>query len=551
MCVMVGLFVCQLPSQASRLWVSPQDVPITDLRAQSGRQTSVIRGRLVAEDGRPIRRALVALESSDGQVRRRATTDTAGAFEFAGLPGGTYSVRGNAPGFASLEYGERAGDAAGGHPVTLAVGMVRADIVLTLPLAGVVTGRVLDESGVPVDNVPVYALAVEYAPDRELLRPLRDTLRLTDDRGRFRLFGLAPGDYYVITDTSQANARRDLDLLGYAPTYYPDSTHLAGASKVAVPASRPVNLADLVLVRTKTFTVSGTVGSDRGAAGGVELTLLSHSSFQAPPIATATSAPDGAFTFSKIPAGRYIIQALPSREPAADFASVALTVRGETAGVALRLRSSAPISGRVLLEGGTHGFATRELEVIFRPTDYSRSPIARGARALIGEDWRLRVNNLWGPHVIEVPRPPSGWALKEVRLDSEDVTDRAIDFDESLGQLDVVLTSRITVLSGSVSDAGNSSGASCSVLVVPADPGRRLLPGRSLQMVRADERGRYAVAGLAPGDYLAVAVDRIARDEWPRRARLESVLRWATPVTLREGESRSMNLRLVLRDGLP
>jgi hypothetical protein len=65
-------------------------------------------------------------------------------------------------------------------------------------------------------------------------------------------------------------------------------------------------------------------------------------------------------------------------------------------------------------------------------------------------------------------------------------------------------------------------------------------------MVRADERtGRFLVTGLSPGDYYAVALPFVDTNQAQNPALLERVEQDATPLSLREGEAVSLNLRLI------
>jgi Carboxypeptidase regulatory-like domain len=143
--------------------------------------TAAIRGRVVAPaGGAPVANALVSL----GGTRRQVYTEANGRFEFAGLAPGTYTlVAGPSAYQKQYLFGPRL-------EVTVAEGQVVADIELTLARAAVIVGRLVDEAGQPVGGVNVSAAT---APNRG-----SGSSQGSDEFGRFRIFGLSPGSYYLV-----------------------------------------------------------------------------------------------------------------------------------------------------------------------------------------------------------------------------------------------------------------------------------------------------------------------------------------------------------------
>src|SRR5687767_11295817 len=101
--VLVVAFLCltsPISTEAQAPGLPPRDA---NVRPQTG--TARIRGRVVAmQTGQALRRAQVML---GGPIGRRAVTDAAGRFEFAGLPAGSFFVNVQKPGYVSLQYGQR------------------------------------------------------------------------------------------------------------------------------------------------------------------------------------------------------------------------------------------------------------------------------------------------------------------------------------------------------------------------------------------------------------------------------------------------------------
>jgi hypothetical protein len=57
---------------------------------------------------------------------------------------------------------------------------------------------------------------------------------MTNDIGEFRLYGLAPGDYYISATLRNFTIGESDDRSGYAPTYYPGTTDVGAAQRLTV-----------------------------------------------------------------------------------------------------------------------------------------------------------------------------------------------------------------------------------------------------------------------------------------------------------------------------
>ena len=102
---------------------------------------------------------------------------------------GTYTGRYLAAGHAA----PRANDA--GKRITIAAGADIRKADIALPHAVAIEGRVTDESGEPLARISMFAARVMLgtsSPQRVSHPPA-----LTDDLGRYRIYGLEPGAYIV------------------------------------------------------------------------------------------------------------------------------------------------------------------------------------------------------------------------------------------------------------------------------------------------------------------------------------------------------------------
>ena len=147
-----------------------------------------------------------------------------------------------------------------------------ATVNFRLDRGGAITGRVLDHEGDPLVRAQVTAVQ---------RRNLSGTWRLTstgsgsfastDDLGQYRLYGLPPGDYYVVASYLMPGPMIDQPRsdsqpkLGYAPTFYPSTVALEGAQKVTVRSGKDTSGIEVSLVRAKVGTVTVRATDSTGA----------------------------------------------------------------------------------------------------------------------------------------------------------------------------------------------------------------------------------------------------------------------------------------------
>ena len=122
----------------------------------------------------------------------------------------------------------------------------------------------MDELGEPLAGAEVRVQRYAYMGGaRRLIGAGSDGgFDRTDDLGQFRLYGLAPGDYYVVASYRHMDFRpiglRAGPSEGYAPTYFPGRRSLAEARRITVRAGQ-----DAPTSRSR----SSRRGSDASAAG--------------------------------------------------------------------------------------------------------------------------------------------------------------------------------------------------------------------------------------------------------------------------------------------
>ena len=521
---------------------------------------SSIFGRVTRVDGRPIPGASVRLLSENYPGTPPSTvTDDDGRYELTGLSSARFRVVAERSGFLSLEHGQRRAFEPG-ETIELGPGESRDSIDITLPAPGSISGWLVDEYGDPAEGVDVRVLQTGYEAGRPRLVDAGGLgSHRTDDLGRYRIYGLRPGRYIVSAVPGRITPdRMSVDLPGYAPTYFPGTPNPGDAQWTSVDLSAQMTGVDMKLSRTKAARVSGMRFDEAGDPAGGIITLTPSrrsGSVASTPVSASTQA-DGSFEFPNVPPGEYVLQASTSRSSfmtEGEFASMFVTVNGvDVTGLVIRTSSGSTIRGRVRIEGSTKPRLWSELTVAALPVDVDRSPLTvTPANAGVGADWTFEMAEISGPRVLRLSTGPPGWMLKTVMLNGIDVTDTPLPFgakEQSIEDLELILTDRVTELSGVVNDARGRGVADTPVIVFAAARDRWVPASRFVATTRSDRSGTFSVRRLPPGEYFVAPVDRMLDGEWQDPNLLELLMPSAAKVTLDESQRLFVTARLIVRE---
>ncbi len=526
------------PLTAQRLQAARQAAPADRTPPPSG----VIRGTVTGANGLPLPYAVVRLEGSPEPQIVRTGTDA--RFEFRGLPRGPHSMSASKVGYFLRDV-----------RVPLQQGETLDNWPVPLEAWGIVAGSVLDEYGDPVQGAKVEVLQLRYEGGRRRLVGMPSFGSATDDHGSYRLFGLRPGQYIVSAEVGGAVAIADLP--GYARTLFPGTTVATEAQFVTVGQAEVTGI-DFGLVRAPSATVSGRFVNTKDEPTGGSLQLLpSQRSLSAMGVpAGARIYPDGRFEFPNVSPGEYVIQGYRGRTnnwTEGEFGAARVTVTdADVAGVIVRTSLGSSIRGRIVFEPSVGSRVPNPWDVALSPipVDFDLSPQNNFASANIRPDGSFVIDGINGPRRLEVTTTPPGWTLKEIRGGGIDVTDQVLPFgtaDESLRDVEVVLTDRVSELMGSVRDDRARPMPFATIVVFSTDRSHWYPRSRFLQRGQTEADGSFSIAGLPAGNYYAAPVRAVptdGADAWQEPAFLESLIPGAVTVLVGDGARASANFRL-------
>ena len=465
-----------LVSKAGLAQAKDIDAPATDrwrgtelsLRAREQRngvdlvlvKGGTVSGRVMDSTGRPVVGASVRSET--GGSGGSPVSDAQGRYELRDLPAGALSIVVSRPlkatgSFDGNETTQR-------RTIVLGEGQRLDGVDLVLPKGGIISGRILDEFGEPVEGLTVRALQARTVGGRTLARPVgRVAMRKTDDRGQYRIYGLPPGTFYIVaTDRTTAATGSGVDLETSPRVYYPDRPSMTDALEVQIDGVSDAAGADMTFAPVTGAQIVGVAlhSSGQAVTGAAVLLTTGRPGVAIPEPLGSTIGPAGEFEFRHVPSGDYILQIIGRRlwGVSEEFAAQAVSVRG-TESLPLVITTSSPstLLGRIQLEGASTSLSPSSFTLRALPADPDLTPALPVERALeprsvTRDDWTFEITNLTGPSRISASAP-DGWWLKSVTIDGTNAADDPFTFgtrERTRTDVEVVFSSDAASVTGRV-----------------------------------------------------------------------------------------------------
>lgn len=399
--------------------------------------------------------------------------------------------------------------------------------------------------------------------------------------------------------------------MSYAGTFHPGGSTLAQATLIELKSGDEHTGADVTLAPVPTSRVSGVVEGPSEALANLTVRLLPaglESLGLGAETATALVSADGAFTFLNVPPGAYTIDApirfneftmssgpsfsggtigsrgasLPPLPPRGGWSSnsnsveglpgvsysstdyrggnqpnysgrAAVTVgAGDVTGLAVRLRPTMTVHGRLVLEpdqskpapraqgfslvldpaGGQPSLGMPSVQVPAGATEFEIAGLQQG------EYWlRMGFNN--------------GWLVKSVLWRGRDYASAPIDTagSDDLSGVVVTLTNAVPIVSGTVRAQSGAAPESGIVVAFPTLPELRVNAGLSpirMKSTPMQSNGTFRFANLPAGDYFVAAIDRSHFANWRDPEFLATLERTAARVTLAWGRTVNQDLTMTV-----
>ena len=523
-------------SQSRQSGPVPRDVTaVADAMAK-------VRGRVVdADTDRPLRRVRISATPLNGGTPDDYTsmlTDANGTFELD-VRNGTYLITPLKAGYESTAL-----------RLELRQGSVRTGLDFALRRGGVITGTVVDEFGEAIENANVQIARARYADWKRQLVPVsldHAARGSTDDLGRFRIYGLPAGEYYLSASSTPlagraSNGNRD----GYSLTYYPGTISEIAAQPVRVAAAQSVSGLVIPLVPARLAAISGTVQTNDLPLSAF-VNLSPHASGALGIVSGfSTQLKGNTFSFSGLPPGEYTVSVRSRFDADPPLSgSVDVVLAGENVdNLVVPVMPGVTLRGHITFEGTAEHPA---VPIRLWADSLDGTFFGSSRDTAIQTDGTFEIKGVQGRRV-SLTASVQGWHAKHVRFNNDDFIDDAIvPAGRDLDDIEVVLAQKLSELIGTVVDLQGKPLPNVDVVAFTENRDRWKSGTRYVATVRSDESGRFTLTSLPPERYVIVAVDGFTPGDETNPEALDRWTREGARVTLAENGARAVQLRGTVR----
>lgn len=488
--------------------------------------TSSITGRVMIGE-KPAPGVLVAVNLINTQgVVAQVTSDAEGKYRISGLSAGQMNVSAVAPTYvlaANPMYGQ-------GRVVNLSADETVEGIDFKLTRGGVITGRITDADGKPLieERITLTPVDDKGEPVRGLAaRPANFLMNNTDDRGIYRIYGLAPAHYKVSVgdDAGRGTLRGGF----YPKTYYGNTAEAAKASIVDLNEGAEAKNIDITVGgRSRTFTVTGRIidADTNQPLPGVDYSFGALQTNQNQTYLNGTYSPNtptnskGEFRLEGVAPGRYAIMAssnsmfnqTSNQSPKVFSDPLPFEVTdGDIADLEVKAQRGLSISGVIVTDGITDKKVLAMLSRLVvdgfgEPTQNSIQGLMNGTTSPIAADGTFQLDGLH-PGKIQINVGGFTGAESKGITISRIVHERAeqnrrIDLapGQSVSGVRIYLSYGTGVVRGQVKVEGGALPADAMMFVSVQRQGEP----NGVSSAQVDARGRFVAQGIPTGTYEVV-----------------------------------------------
>jgi hypothetical protein len=504
-------------------------------------------------DTAPLKGALVQLfNPDDGEHNSATRTGADGRFELKNVVAGKYRLMVSRNGYFQMEYGQKK-PSDPGATFSLRPGQHMSDLLFKLGLAGVITGKILDEDGEPMANAAVTALRTAYQGGRRQLITVDE--RHSNDLGEFRLFGLTPGKYFVSAEPSRweqafgdrqhSGEEKGSGEKGYTKMFFPSATDPAKASAIIVKEGEEIPSIDFLMKEIMVHRIRGKVAGPISKQGPrqIHVDVFRRSrrtdwhSFLGPPDIVRS---DGSFELSQIPPGEYTVRAMSfedgqrySVEQDVDI------VAADVEGLNLVLAPGVTIPGRILWDGQP-SLGREELSVSLESDEARYGSVVRVDKS---NQFTLEAVPE-GSFKVDLFGLGKDGYIKEVKFGEAVLADTELRVVRGGGGiLEITASSRGARMEGTVLDEEALPVAGVWVVAVPEESKRKYL--RLYKSALTDQYGHFEMRAVTPGTYKIFSWEGIESEAWEDEDFLKEFEDKGTLTEVHEQEAKVVELKVI------
>lgn len=505
-----------------------------------------IAGTVVSKsDGHPLDHAGIAVvDARNPKNFQVMITSEDGRFLFQGLLAGKYSLEGRRKGYISADY-----DSHEQYSTAIVTGadLDTEHLVLRLAPAGLIRGKVLDESGEPVRNAMVGVYVEDHSSGIGQVRQISGAQ--TDDQGEYEVTPLMPGTYFVSASATPwyaVHPSAQLDVQGAVPvsvdpsldvtyplTYYGDETEADNASPIPIRGGERVT-ADIHLSPAPSVTLRFRVPEN--GQNGLQIPQLQQTGFDGSPtnvqIGGLHMVSPGVMEITGIPAGKYNVR-VNGQGTAAQMSGVDLNTEGQELDL-----SSAEALSNVKLSVSIPGEASMSHRGVVALRSGRRVLVALQQVDQKGEAELQQIPA--GVYEVLAWNFGKPYSIDHVTVEGAQVQDdhRVKIAGGSSPSISLTLIPGNVQVQGVVKRVGKEV-AGAMVVLVPKEPELHLDRFRRDQ---SDLDGTFSLQGVVPGSYTILAIENGWELDWSQPSVIRAYLKRGRSVEIANQSARPVDL---------
>ena len=545
----------------------PPPTPTADLATIEGAVYNALGGT-------PLRKATINLNRQNGgpmpQGARRnysGASDASGHYAIAGIEPGTYRVNVTHTGYLGMSYNARRPDGPG-TSLDLGRAQKMTGVYFRLTPHGVITGKITDEDGDPLENVQIQILHYVYNQGRKQLQVSGGAG--TNDLGEYRISGIIPGKYYLCTIYRGGRFIMDSGIPAgsqedFVTTFFPGVTDFTAASPIEMGPGDQMQGVNLRLNKMHTVRVSGHVADNTAPPppanlvngqippgflpvnGRLQLRLQPRSSIPANGMNINTQVKaDGSFEFPSVAPGSYNLIATNNQGGRNGAHAVRQAIEvGDTnlEGVAIAINPGADVTGHVHYDGDapqplpslTVRLTPREMNVGLPPPQPAK---VQDDGSFHFEDVNLE------SYTVNINTPQSLY-LKSVRSGNNDVLVSGLDLTNGAAPLDILLGLNPPQVGGTVVNAETGQPAVAVTVVLMPRETERQEQSYFYSTTNSDQYGNFTFSRVTPGEYQAYAWEDVQYGQWFDREWMKPYEGKGETLTAKEGSPVTLKLTMI------
>jgi protocatechuate 3,4-dioxygenase beta subunit len=500
-----------------------------------------ISGRVVdAQGGTPLARCVMEIvDVKHGFGARTVLTGEDGRFLFEGVSPSKYRLSASKHGFVTESYEQHDNFSTA---IAVGPGLVSEDLLFKLTPGAILAGTVTDESGEPVREAQVKLFRDQ---DADGIRSTRQqAITNTDDRGAFEIANIGPGAYFLSASAQPWYARQVQGMTGSTPDdaaldvayptlFYPDVTEADAATPIPIKGGERLQT-DFIFhaEHAMHLRIPMTEAQMRHGWG----VSVSHSVFGEPENLPVNMSSDGsgAMVDGLLP-GHYDVTVTKNDNGRQSETHFSADLTGDSAQVSdEENKTNVTVTGRVISNEGK------------LPPGSGMALVARHSR----NGSFAQVNDA-GEFTFSVP--PGSYEvlgqinhhyLATVSATGASLVGRVLTVKAgATPRLQVLLGSSYGQIDGTVMHDGHPASAAM-VFLVPDHPGENTILFRRDQ---SDSDGTFTLAGILPGHYRVIAIERGWELEWAKPSVLAPFLLKSGQVDVRGNDHLQGTIELQTR----